>query len=77
MGTMAILNLCKEVKRAEKSLTKLVRELREKWGWKNGIMDWMEEFQLKLSIARSSFFEIMLKFNAAGWNPPVSLSRSN
>lgn len=30
MGTMAILNLCKEVKRAEKSLTKLVRELREK-----------------------------------------------
>lgn len=39
MGTMAILSLCKGVKRAEESLTKLVGEVREKWGCKSGIMD--------------------------------------
>lgn len=58
MGTMAILSLCKGVKRAEESLTKLLGEVREKWGWKNGVMDWMEEFQLKLSISRSFFVKL-------------------
>lgn len=66
MGTMVILSLCKGMKEAEKPPNKLVGEVREKWGRKNGFVGWMEEFQLKFSISRSSFSETMLRFNTTG-----------
>lgn len=72
MGTMVILSLCKGMKGAEKPPSKLVGEVREKWGRKNGFVGWMEEFQLKLSISRSSFFWNYAKIQHL-WLKPTSI----